>query len=139
MWPYNPNTYPMTPQGNPYAQHLTPQIQVTRVNGRGGAEAYPMGPNSSALLLDEGGAIVWVVTTDGAGYKTVSPYDITPPVDAPPPDFTGLEARLKRLEEIVNGNTVNPTAARSTGNVSTPASLPAPSGQPASAPEQTGG
>ena len=132
MWPYNPNTYPMPQQTNPYAQHLTPQMQVTRVNGRGGAEAYQMGPNSSTLLLDESGVLVWAVTTDGAGYKTVAPYDITPHMDAPPPDFTGLEARLKRLEEIVHDiHTPDPATARSTGDVAAPASQPAPAWKPA--------
>lgn len=83
------------------------QEQVVRVNGRGGAEAYAIGPNSSALLLDESGTLVWLVTTDGAGYRTVSPYDITPHQVAPAPDFSTLEARIKKLEERFNdpGNT----------------------------------
>ena len=33
----------------------SPQMQVTRVNGENGARAYQIGPNSSALLLDESG------------------------------------------------------------------------------------
>ena len=88
----------------PYFQQRT---EVIRVNGRGGAEAYAIGPNSSALLLDESGSLVWLVTTDGAGYKTVAPYDITPHQVAPAPDFSSLEARIKKLEERFNdsGNT----------------------------------
>ena len=106
---------------NPYGfmqqQYQTPQMQqpvaqqqVVRVNGENGARAYQMGPNSSARLLDESGLMVWLVTSDGAGYKSVSPYDIAPHQSAPAPDFGSLEERIKRLEEIVNGNSGNTSA-----------------------------
>ena len=95
----------LQPYPNPYAMPQQPQApnrQVVRVNGRGGADAFAMGPNESALLLDECGTIVWAVTTDGAGYKTISPYDITPHQDAPAPDYSSLESRIKRLEGFMN-------------------------------------
>ena len=104
MWPYQTNINPFAPSTSPMMPAMAQQQQVVRVNGRGGAEAYTIGPNSSALLLDESGMIVWAVTTDGAGYKTISPYDITPHKDAPSPDYMALESRLARLEEIVNGS-----------------------------------
>ena len=85
--------------------------QVVRVNGENGARAYQIGANSSALLLDEGGLMVWLVTSDGAGYKTVQAYDIAPHQAQPAPDYGGLENRIKRLEEIVNGYTGNSSAA----------------------------
>ena len=85
--------------------------QVVKVNGENGARAYSIGPNSSALLLDESGLMVWLVTSDGAGYKTVSAYDISPHKAAQAPDYGTLESRIKRLEEIVNGNTRNTEAA----------------------------
>ena len=44
--------------------------QVTRVNGRNGADAFRMAPNSSILLMDENDPIVWLKQTDGAGYAT---------------------------------------------------------------------
>ena len=95
----------------PYRQ--APRQEVIKVNGENGARAFPMGANSSALLLDESGVIVWLVTTDGAGYKSVSPFDITPHEAAPAPDFSTLEARITRLEEMMtNGNTSNPADAR---------------------------
>ena len=84
------------------AQQQSQPAQVVRVNGRNGAEAYTIGPNSSALLLDESGTLVWLVTSDGAGYKTISPYDITPHQTAPAPDFGTLENRIKRLEDFMN-------------------------------------
>ena len=104
--PYNPFGY-MPPQ---YQAPAAPQ-QVTRVNGENGARAYTIGANSSALLLDESGLMVWLVTSDGAGYKTVSPYDIVPHQEAPAPDYGNLEERIKKLEERINGYTGNITAA----------------------------
>ena len=99
---------PFAPAYTPFAQNFNPvqasgqPMQVVRVNGRNGAEAYGLGPNSSALLLDEGGTLVWLVTTDGAGYKTVAPYDITPHKDTPMPDFGTLESRIAKLEAFMN-------------------------------------
>ena len=103
------------PYLNPYGMvqpYQTQQIQqpvqqVTKVNGENGARAYQIGANSSALLLDESGLMVWLVTSDGAGYKTVSAYDITPHQNVPAPDYGSLENRIQKLEEIVNGYSRN--------------------------------
>ena len=96
-----------------YQQPMMPAAvqQVVRVNGENGARAYQIGPNSSAILLDESGLMVWLVTSDGAGYKTVQAYDIAPHKVEPAPDYGSLEDRIKRLEEKVNGNTGNSSAA----------------------------
>ena len=94
------------PYMNPYfqAQQFSQPSQVIKVNGENGARSYNMGANSSALLLDESGLLVWLCTTDGAGYKTVTAYDITPHHVTSAPDFSSLESRIKRLEELVNGS-----------------------------------
>lgn len=90
---------------NPYqgmqVQQQTQQ-QVTKVNGEGGANAYSMGPNSSAILLDSSGTMIWAVTTDGAGYKTVVPYDIVPHKSQARTEYENLETRIKRLEEMIH-------------------------------------
>ena len=89
---YKPTTYSQLPQ-----------MKVTTVAGRQGAEAFKMGPNSSVLLLDESGLLVWLVVTDGAGYKsTISPYDISPHKTEPSPDFKSFEERLMKLEGFMN-------------------------------------
>ena len=100
------------PYFNPYQVPVVQPAQVVRVNGENGAKAYNLGANSSALLLDESGLMVWLVTSDGAGYKTVSAYDITPHQATPAPDFGSLENRIKRLEEIVNGTADSSTTRR---------------------------
>lgn len=109
------NGFQFNPYGfmNPYQQQMQPaqpQMQVTKVSGFNGANAFPMGANSSAILLDESGVLVWLVTTDGAGYKTISPYDITPHKEQEKPDYTALESRIERLEMIINGNPWNSSA-----------------------------
>ena len=103
------NPYGFQPQQAP--MQPAPQ-QVVRVNGEGGARAYQIGANSSALLLDENGTQVWLVTSDGAGYRTVAAYDIAPHQAEAGPDLSGLEKRIRRLEEKINGNTGNNSAAR---------------------------
>lgn len=105
----NPYLNPWQPMAQPIPQ---PSMQVVRVNGEPGARAYQLGANSSALLLDESGLLVWLVTSDGAGYKTVSAYDITPHQATPTPDYNSLESRIQRLEELVNGNTGHSATAR---------------------------
>ena len=102
---YNPYT---TPNYAPVQQ----STQVVRVSGEGGARAFQMGANSSALLLDESGQLVWLATTDGAGYKTVTAYDITPHQNSTTPDVSVLETRIARLEEIVNANATDTTAVK---------------------------
>ena len=99
--PYMPSYGSQTPM---YQSYL-PQMQVTKVSGENGARAFQMGANSSALLLDETGTLVWLVTSDGAGYKTVCPYDISPHQPQAQPDFSSLEARISRLEETINATT----------------------------------
>ena len=112
--------------GNPYMQTFNPyqqlqlqqqqmqqpQQEVVKVNGENGARAYPMGANSSALLLDSSGLLVWLVTSDGAGYKTVSAYDITPHQEAPAPDYSTLDQRITRLEGLIHESTSNSSTAR---------------------------
>lgn len=81
-----------------------PRYQVIRVNGEAGANAFRMAPNSSTFLLDNTAPIVWLAQTDGAGYLTVTPYDVTPHQASQPVDINNLAQRLTNLEEIVNAN-----------------------------------
>lgn len=86
----------------PWGQNL-PRQEIIKVNGQNGARAYQMAPNSSALLLDESAPIIWLVQTDGAGYKTEVAYSITPYQAQPEPDYNSLADRIKRLEDILDG------------------------------------
>ena len=101
------NPYGVYPQQYQQIAQNQPVQQVVKVNGENGAKTYQLGANSSALLLDESGTMVWLVTTDGAGYKSVSAYDIIPHQTVPTPDYGTLENRIAKLEEIVNGYSRN--------------------------------
>lgn len=91
---FYPQYYPQVPVYNPH--------QIVKVNGRNGAETYQMPPNSSCLLLDESAPIVWLAQSDGAGYKTLTAYDIQPHKEVAPVDTKSLEERITKLEGIVN-------------------------------------
>jgi hypothetical protein len=104
----NPYQFGMVPQFQP--AQMQPQRQAEMINGINGAQAYQIGPNSSAWILDKSGKISWMITTDAAGYKTIQAYDVVPHQDAPEPDYGTLENRIKKLEEIVNGYTGNSDA-----------------------------
>lgn len=96
----NMNPYSYMPQ----VQMPAPHMEVIRVNGENGVDAFQMGPNSSVLLLDETAPIVWLAQTDGAGYKTKTPYDISPHAPEPSPEIKSMDERLasidKRLQAI---------------------------------------
>ena len=94
---------------NPYSayqqnvnQYQTQQQQIVKVSGEPGARAYQMPANSSVLLLDEQQPVVWLKTTDGAGYPQLTPYKIEPFEQEPVPDLKGIEARIKRLEDMLD-------------------------------------
>ena len=92
----------MYPYGYPPSMRVSQQ-EIIRVNGRNGAMSIQMAPSSSVLVLDETAPLVWLCQTDGAGYLTVTPFDIAPHQEAPQVCVNDLSARLARLEEIVNG------------------------------------
>lgn len=99
---FNPQFMPQTQTFQPWGQSLQRQ-EIIKVNGENGARAFQMAPNSSALLLDESAPLVWLIQTDGAGYKTTTPYTIAPYQAQPEPDYRSLEDRIKRLEELMHG------------------------------------
>lgn len=86
-----------------YNYGMIPQpMRVIRVSGRPGAEAFQMAPNSEVMLLDETQPVVWLKTTDGAGYPRLTAYDITIHEDEKPVDYKSFEERLKKLEDYFN-------------------------------------
>lgn len=116
MYQNNPfNPYQINPAyasqfyGN---SHSTNPNQIIKVNGRGGAEAYQMPPNSQTLLLDETQPILWLKQTDGAGYPTLNAYDIKPHEEQPMPDMRSLEQRVAKIEEALNNEPYNTNHSR---------------------------
>ena len=99
---YGGQTNPYQGRMNTNPFNFMPKQEIIRVNGENGARAYALPPNSSILLLDETAPIVWLAQTDGAGYKTVTPYTISRYETQPTNDYNSLAERVKRLEEILN-------------------------------------
>lgn len=100
-------------QGNPYQApqpNVLPQQQVVQANGKTSIDALRMAPNSSVLIMDKTAPIVWLCTSDGLGNVTSVPYDIVPHVEQAPVDVSGLEERVKRLEEMVNAKPYDESA-----------------------------
>lgn len=98
-------------------QSLQPQMgqqtKVIEVTGRSGAETFQLAPDSSILLLDNTAPIVWLVKTDGAGYKSLVPYDIKPHEEEKPTDqYKKLEDRITKLEETINAKQSNTTSSK---------------------------
>lgn len=92
---------------NPYQQYNPYQVpvrhEIIHVNGRPGAEALSMLPNSQALVMDDTAPIVWLCQTDGAGYKTCTAFDIMEHAEVKQEDvLKSFEDRLRRLEEKMN-------------------------------------
>ncbi|MBR4377268.1 MAG: hypothetical protein IKP50_00050 [Bacilli bacterium] len=101
MNPYLPNNNSL--YQNPYlSSPYQNKLDIVHVNGENGAKAYQMPANSNTLLLDDTAPIVWLAQTDGAGYKTVTPYSITPYKPEPPVDIKELENRITKLEDLLN-------------------------------------
>ncbi len=100
-FPTNNSIYNPATSGYSYTGSQMPKQEIVKVNGEGGAKAYQMPPNSSALLLDETQPIIWLKTTDGAGYPAVSAYKIEPYTPETVSN-NDIEKRVKRLEDIIN-------------------------------------
>lgn len=98
----NYQPYPQNPAVRPPMRQFGMKQEVIRVNGENGANAYQLMPNSSALLMDETAPLVWLVTTDGAGYKTMTPYKITPYQQEAPADTRSPATRIhKRFSTLL--------------------------------------
>lgn len=63
------------PQFNAQMASQQPVNGLTRVTGIDGAKAYQMPPNSVAALFDDSYDIMYVKSTDGAGFPTIRIFD----------------------------------------------------------------
>ena len=115
--PYNSMYNPMQPmqpmnmpQGvNPYMpQARQPAMELTRVTGIQGAQAYQMPPNSTAALFDSGCDIMYIKTTDGAGFPTIRMFDFKLHDDPPAVPEYATKADLMALREELMANGKQP-------------------------------
>lgn len=122
---YNPlqpsSLYPYYQPTNFIQPQVQPQrLEIIKVNGKNGAEAMTLAPNSSVLLLDINDPIIWFVSTDGAGYKTCIPYQISPYKAATESSIEELiskiNSRLDFIEERMRISEPDHVDAKSTGS-----------------------
>ena len=83
-------------------QTQQPQNQkIPRCDGEKGALSFDLAPNSSMLILDNSGTLIWAIASDGIGNKTASPYDIFPHEVKPEPDYSDLVKRIEAIERMI--------------------------------------
>ena len=104
---YN-NTYPYQFYGfNPTPSSPQPvgQSQLIKVSGLEGAKAYQLPPNSAVALFHESEDILYIKTTDGAGFPTIRQFRFEP-IKEDTVQFTQyvtLDEFNKFKEEVLNG------------------------------------
>ncbi len=71
----------MQPYPNPMFQRPAqqmPESTLIRVTGIEGARAYQMAPNSTVALFDGGEDLMYIKSTDGAGFPTIRTFRFEP-------------------------------------------------------------
>lgn len=81
-------------------------MQLIRVTGMDGAKAYQMPPNSVVPLFDADNDIMYVKSTDGAGFPTIRAFAFQPVEDKPEPvqqyvTRDEFDAAMKHLREAI--------------------------------------
>lgn len=99
-----------------YSPYGLQRYQITKVNGRAGAENFRMAPDSNFLLLDNNDPILWVVQTDGGGLLTATPWDISPHQEPKAVDLNALQERILALEERLNESNFGTTKQQRKAN-----------------------
>ena len=113
---YNQQQFYPQQFGQPQFQQVPRRTEIIHVNGRNGVDAFQMLPNSQALLLDDTAPIVWLAQTDGAGYKTATPYSVTPYQPEPEINLKDIDARLRKIEEVINNGKSNASGSKKQPN-----------------------
>lgn len=117
MYPQvNPALAPLNTFNNPYMNMFQQQNQpiynqpstLTRVTGIEGAKAYQMSPNSTVALFDNNEDLMYIKTTDGAGFPTIRTFGFseitTNTIQTPASnDYVTRDEFNKLKEELLNG------------------------------------
>lgn len=104
---YNPFMFQQNPYMQAYQRQQGYSGQIIQVNGKAGAEALQMEPNSSVYVQDSTqGNRIYLCMTDGAGYKTVrgilGVFEEEQKQQEQKDTLTSIDERLKRVEERLN-------------------------------------
>ena len=77
-------------------------VQLTKVSGLDGAKAYQMPANSAVALFHESEDVMYIKTTDGAGFPTIKVFRFEPVQEEEPEKgkYVTIEEFNKFREEI---------------------------------------
>lgn len=79
--------------------------QLIRVNGMDGAKAYQMSPNSTVALFDANEDIMYIKSSDGAGFPTIRTFsfkEILPEASSAAPNYISREEFENFKAEVLN-------------------------------------
>ena len=79
-------------------------LQLTKVSGIDGAKAYQMPANSAVALFHESEDVMYIKTTDGAGFPTIRVFRFEPVQEQEPEKskYVTLD-EFNRFREEING------------------------------------
>ena len=72
-----------------------PSNNLIRVTGIDGAKAYQMGPNSTMALFDGAEDLMYIKSTDGAGFPTIRTFKFE---EVPPTGMSAATEYMTRAE-----------------------------------------
>ena len=105
-------------------QQIFPQEQpqnLIRVNGIDGAKAYQMPANSTVALFDSNEDVMYVKSTDGAGFPSIRTFEFTEKVNAevksPDVEYISREEFEKFKKELMDNG--KQSIQRSKSNLTT--------------------
>lgn len=102
-------------------QAIAPQQTIQYTNGKKGAEAYQMAPNSSAILMDSNNPIFYLKMSDANGLCTIRTFEFKEKIEqkqedvfASKEDVAKLENRLNELKGMIeNGKSTHEPSRKS--------------------------
>ena len=86
----------------PNFQQPTQLQQLIKVNGIDGARAFQMSPNSSVALFDINADLIYIKSTDGAGFPTIDTYKFTRVEEksVPEVEYVSKEEMMEEIEKL---------------------------------------
>ena len=89
-----------------FPQDQQPTQNLIRVNGIDGAKAYQMPANSTVALFDSNEDVMYVKSTDGAGFPSIRTFEFTEKVNAegksPDVEYISREEFEEFKKELMN-------------------------------------
>ena len=100
------NTYYNQPMNNQQFFQQEPTQNLIRVNGIDGAKAYQMPANSTVALFDSNEDVMYVKSTDGAGFPSIRTFSFTEKVNvegkSPDVEYISREEFEEFKKELMN-------------------------------------